>query len=82
MKPEEQEKDMSELTLCSKDLPALKNWKVGSTYKITLKVKMTELSECEEGNCLMAEFDIKSAKEVRNDAKYAKDTIDQVYSGM
>ncbi len=36
------------LSLDAKDLPAIKNWTVGKTYDITVKAKLTFMSEGDE----------------------------------
>lgn len=56
--------DMSpSLHLSEKDLPALKTWKVGSKYTITLKVEETgtQKSQYEQGNPMSADFKVLSA---------------------
>lgn len=50
----------SSLELNSEDLPAIKDWKVGQSYKLQLDVRMIE-SELEENDKICAEFEIKKA---------------------
>lgn len=57
------------LSLSEKDLPAIKNWKVGQTYTILVKAKQTAMSQGEmygmsEGKKDMhARFEVLSAEE-------------------
>lgn len=70
-KPEElkEKPQYPTLYLSSKDLPEIKNWKVGKTYKLIIQVKQTSMREDIE-NRIDASFDIK--KIATNDS-YHKD---------
>ena len=53
-------------TLTEKDLPAIKNWHVGSKYKLEIEVEMTRLSKDEygEGEPVSAGFKLKELKDL------------------
>lgn len=60
------------LRLNSDDLPAIRNWRVGQTYKLTLEVKMTglnqgsmyEMVDAPEDKKTSAQFKVTSVKAV------------------
>ena len=46
------------ISFSSKNLPEIKNWQVGKTYRLIVEVKQTSMRENENGE-INAEFDIK-----------------------
>lgn len=52
-----------DLELDNEKLPEIKNWKVGSSYKLELTVEMRELEKEEDGK-FCAEFMIKKIKSI------------------
>lgn len=59
------------LTLSADLLPAIKDWEVGKTYHVTLKVKQTGLSQYSEKEPLRANFEVIKA-ETEADQKKAE----------
>ncbi len=66
--------------LNAEDLPAIKNWKVGSTYTIKLKVKQVGAHQDTYGDKKMhrAEFEVLSAKDGSEKKEYSPDAIKKV----
>lgn len=64
--------DMPEMkptvSIPSELLPAVKDWKVGSEYSVTLKLKQTGLHEKYGEGGLCADFEILDAKEAKGAA--------------
>ncbi len=52
--------------LTSKDLPEIKNWKVGESYDLIISVKQTGLNEGQNG-MMMASFEIQSVMSAEKD---------------
>lgn len=68
--------------LSDKDLPAIKDWKVGDEYEITLRVKqksMREMSPYEKNGKVEASFEIIAAK-VAEDDKDVNDMSNDEFS--
>lgn len=60
------------LYLNSKDLPEIKNWKVGESYDLIVSVKQTGLHEG-QGGVMMGEFEVQSVMSANNDPMELED---------
>lgn len=63
------------LHLDDKKLPAIKNWKVGETYHLQLKVKQVSMREGslygeDDKNKITADFEVLNVKEIKQNKKY------------
>ena len=56
-------KEKPSLSLSQKDLPAIKNWKVGGKYNISLSVEEVSMSKDDYEPGMNARFKINKAKE-------------------
>lgn len=69
------------LDLSEKDLPAIKDWKVGTKYTIVLEVEMTSIrkSEFEKNNPISACFSINSVKTTSGNKKKYENRVGGMY---
>ena len=51
------------ISISGTDLPAIKNWKLGKEYQVSMKVKLTSLSQDEFEKGTRARFEVQSAQE-------------------
>lgn len=71
----ENKKYLPSFTITAKDLPAIKNWEVGNTYEVKIKVKMESLTEKEERT--RAELEIQGIEVVENKKSFEQDYADR-----
>lgn len=77
----EETKSNPRLHLCAEQLPEIKNWKVGQTYELKLKVKQVGLTMSTCDNEMHADFEILKIKpEGKKEEKYSKEVVKKAAS--